>query len=193
MYVNGTTVTAESRDALIQNTIVQPSGVNICPLMPFKVVSGINTTQVVRVDPRTDMATSPEPSRAAFAYSTKPFSSILSIARKQLSRTTIELSTIMPTPRTRALIVMTFKENPTRVIRIRDTRMEVGIELPTIRDALKSPKNRKMMIMEITTAITMVSATSFKESWMESASSLATVMVRSSVICRQKFTTAESI
>ena len=176
MYVNGTTVTAESRDALIQNTIVQPSGVNICPLMPFKVVSGINTTQVVRVDPRTDMATSPEPSRAAFAYSTKPFSSILSIARKQLSRTTIELSTIMPTPRTRALIVMTFKENPTRVIRIRDTRMEVGIELPTIRDALISPKNSQMMTIEITTARTIVCATSMRDDLMLSALSRAISM-----------------
>ena len=80
---------------------------------------------------------------------------------------------------------MIFNVNPARVITIRDMRMEVGMELPTIRDALKSPKNRKMMIMEITTAMTMVSATSFKESRMESASSLATVMVRfSSSPCR---------
>ena len=120
------------------------------------------------------------PSRAAFAYPSAPLSCCLSMALKQLSSTTMELSTIMPTPRTRPLMVMMFSVNPARVITIRDIRMEVGIELPTIRDALKSPKNRKMMIMEITTAITMVSATSFKESWMESASSLATVMVRSS-------------
>ena len=84
----------------------------------------------------------------------------------------------MPTPRTSPLMVMMFKVNPARVITIRDNRMEVGMELPTIRDALKSPKNRKMMIMEMTTAITMVSATSLRESRMESASSRATVMVR---------------
>ena len=67
---------AERSDALIQNTIVQPRGVNICPLMPLMVVNGRKTTQVVSVEPRTDMATTPEPSRAAFAYSTKPRSSI---------------------------------------------------------------------------------------------------------------------
>ena len=78
------------------------------------------------------------------------------MARKQLSKTTMELSTIMPTPRTRALIVMTFKVKPTLVIRIMDTRMEVGIELPTIRDALISPKKSQMMIMEIITARTIV-------------------------------------
>ena len=33
-------------------------------------------------------------------------------------------------------MVMTFREKPADVIRIMDSRMEVGIELPTIRDAL---------------------------------------------------------
>ena len=82
----------------------------------------------------------------------------------------------MPTPRTRALIVMTFKENPTRVIRIRDTRMEVGIELPTIRDALISPKNSQMMTIEITTARTIVCATSMRDDLMLSALSRAISM-----------------
>ena len=129
---------------------------NICPLIPEIRANGINTTQVVRVEPRTDMATRPVPSKDAFAYSTNPRPSILSMARKQLSKTTMELSTIMPTPSTSALMVMTFKVKPTLVIRIRDTRMEVGIELPTIRDALISPKKSQMMIMEIITARTIV-------------------------------------
>ena len=73
MYVNGTTVTAESRDALIQNTIVQPSGVNICPLMPFKSCQRDKYDAGRESRSGTDMATSPEPSRAAFAYSTKAF------------------------------------------------------------------------------------------------------------------------
>ena len=42
----------------------------------------------------------------------------------------------MPTPSTSALIVITFNENPAIVIAIKDIRIEVGIELPTIRDAL---------------------------------------------------------
>ena len=43
---------AEIRDAAIQNTIVNPRGANICPDMPFKSASGINTTQVVTVEPK---------------------------------------------------------------------------------------------------------------------------------------------
>ena len=136
---------------------------NIWPLIPFKNTSGINTTQVVTVEPKMEATTMLVPSRAAFAYPSAPLSCCLSMARKQLSSTTMELSTIMPTPRTRALIVMTFKVKPTLVIRIRDTRMEVGIELPTIRDALISPKNSQMMNIAIMTAMIMVWNTLFKE------------------------------
>ena len=90
------------------------------------------------------------PERAAFAYSRAPFFCEPSRARKQLSSTTMELSTIIPTPRTRPLMVITFKENPKRVMRIRVIRMEVGMELPTIREALKSPKNRNRTTIDKT-------------------------------------------
>ena len=170
---------ADKRDASIQNTIVYPRGLNICPLMPWIVVRGINTTQVVSVPPTMDMTTMLVPSSAAFAYSINPFSLYSSVALKQLSSTTMELSTIMPTPRTRALIVMIFKENPALVSAIKASRMEVGMELPTISDAFQSPKNRKMIAMEMMTASTMVSATSERESTMESAVSLAMVISRS--------------
>ena len=149
---------AEIRDAAIQNTIVNPRGANICPDMPFKSASGINTTQVVTVPPKIDWMTLPVPSSAASIYSRKPCPLW---ERKQLSRTTMELSTIIPTPRTRLPMVTTFNENPMTDIRISAARMDTGIELPTIRDALISPKNRKMMIMEIITAMTMVVVTDF--------------------------------
>ena len=96
----------------------------------------MNTTQVVSVEPTTDMTTILVPERAAFAYSKIPFCSMESSARKQLSRTTMELSTIMPTPRTRPLVVIVFKEKPHAVIKIRDIKIDVGMELPTINDAL---------------------------------------------------------
>ena len=35
-------------------------------------------------------------------------------------------------------------------------RIAIGMEEPTIRDAFQSPKKKKMMAMEITTAIIMV-------------------------------------
>ena len=51
---------------------------------------------------------------------------------------------------------------------IRAARMENGIEVPTIRDALMSPKNRKMITMEIITAATMVFITVPRAELMES-------------------------
>ena len=75
----------------------------------------------------------------------------------------MELSTIIPTPSTRDERVTTFKVKPIALIAINVARIEIGIEVPTIRDALISPKNRKIIIMEIITAITMVSITLFKD------------------------------
>ena len=120
----------------IQNTITYPMEPNICPDMPCRNTSGRKTTQVVTVDPRMDWSTMLVPDREALAYPSRPLSSSVSMALKQLSSTTMELSTIMPTPSTRPLMVMIFREKPALVIRISDTSMEVGMELPTIRDAL---------------------------------------------------------
>ena len=147
--------------------------------MPWTAARGRNTTQVVAVPPIIEASTRLLPSRAALAYPKIPLSRFDSVARKQLSRTTIELSTIIPTPRTRALMVMTFSENPAAVMAIRDSRIDVGIELPTIKEAFKSPKNRKIIIIEIITDSTMVSATSFSESIIVSAVSFTTSTVRS--------------
>ena len=45
---------AENRDAVIQNTMVYPNGLNICPVMPCKNTRGMKTTQVVTVEPMMD-------------------------------------------------------------------------------------------------------------------------------------------
>ena len=90
----------------------------------------------------------------------------------------MELSTIMPTPRVRALMVMTFNVKPMRFIRISAASMDTGIELPTIRDAFMSPKNSHMTAMDITTARIRVSATDSRDSIMESAESLTVTMFR---------------
>ena len=127
---------ADRKEAHIQNTITYPMEPNICPDMPCRNTSGRKTTQVVTVDPRMDWSTMLVPDREALAYPSRPLSSSVSMALKQLSSTTMELSTIMPTPSTRPLMVMIFREKPALVIRISDTSMEVGMELPTIRDAL---------------------------------------------------------
>ena len=127
---------ADKREASIQNTTVKPSGLNIWPVIPWIAARGIKTTQVVMVDPIMEFPTIDVPSRAALLYPRIPLSSPSAVALKQLSSTTMELSTIIPTPRTRALIVMTFREKPAAVIAINAIRIDVGMELPTIRDAL---------------------------------------------------------
>ena len=48
----------------------------------------------------------------------------------------------MPTPSTRLLRVITFKVKPMACININAAKMEMGMEVPTIKDAFTSPKNR---------------------------------------------------
>ena len=62
----------------------------------------------------------------------------------------------MPTPSTRLLRVMTFSENPMALMEIRAAKIEMGMDVPTISDAFRSPKNRNIITMDTTTAITMV-------------------------------------
>lgn len=101
------------------------------------------------------------------------------MALKQLSSTTIELSTIIPTPRVRALMVITLSENPIRSISINAARIDTGMELPTIREALISPKKSHMIIIEITTAMIKVSTTDIRDSIMESDESSTRMIFKS--------------
>ena len=52
--------------------------------------------------------------------------------------------------------------------------MDTGMELPTIREAFRSPKNSQMMTMEMIMASIMVSITELREDMMESLSSSTT-------------------
>ena len=115
----------------------------------------------------------PLPSSAAWRNSANP---LPLVERKQLSRTTMELSTIIPTPRTRPPRVSTFSEKPIVFIAMRAARIEIGMEVPTIRDAFKSPKNRRIITMEITTAAIIVWNTLTKELLISSLLSLITII-----------------
>ena len=117
---------------------------------------GRNTTTVVSVDAATDEVTIRAPSMAA-SRKVK----LRSRLWKQLSRTTIELSTIIPTPMTRPPNETILKENPKAFIRISVVNTETGIELPTIREAFQSPKKInstiiQRMIAEISVLITLL-------------------------------------
>ena len=151
--------------------MVKPRGPKNCPMSPFMKPSGRKTTQVVRVEPRTDSPTVCIDSMAAVCLVFKPTVLYLSMALKQASSTTMELSTIIPTPRTRADIVTILREYPIAHMATSAVRMDRGMEVPTIREAFRSPKNKMIMIMEMITAATMVSKTEVRELLMLSASS----------------------
>ncbi len=175
---------AESREASIQNTMVKPRGLNIWPDMPSRKARGRNTTQVVTVPPMMDCRTVSLPFNAASVYSRNPTPLV---ERKQLSSTTMELSTIIPTPRTRLLRVITFRENPRALMEIRAARMEMGMEVPTIREAFRSPKNRKMITMDTRMAMTMVCITEFREDLIMSLLSLTTTISRLGSAASRRF------
>ena len=59
--------------------------------------------------------------------------------RKHDSRMTMELSTIIPTPKTMDPSVITFREYPLAHIMTNAVRIEIGMEVATIREALTSP------------------------------------------------------
>ena len=115
---------------------------------------------MVAVEPIIDWITMLLPSRAALWNSLKPFPFV---ERKQLSSTTIELSTIIPTPSTRLPKVITLSENPMTLIITRAARIDTGMDVPTIRDAFKSPKNRKITTIDTIIAAIIVCNTLINE------------------------------
>ncbi len=98
-------------------------------------------------------------------------SGFLSFNRKQLSKTTMEESTIMPIAITREPIVTTLSEKPAKLIKINVASSEIGMELPTIRLALKSPKKIKSTSIEKTTPRTNVCPTELNDEIMLSDAS----------------------
>ena len=102
---------------------------------------------VVIVEAMIELVTNFAPSSAASRWV-----SWRSCRWKQLSSTTIELSTIMPTPMMSPPRETTLKEKPIMFIRMRVVSTETGIELPTMREARQSRKKRKSTIMQRMTA-----------------------------------------
>ena len=93
------------------------------------------------------------------AASRKP--GFLSFARKQLSSTTLELSTIIPMAITSAPSVMIFSEKPATAMTITVTSREMGMALPTIRLAFPSPKKINSTSIDRITPMSSVLPTDF--------------------------------
>ena len=89
------------REEIIATTIMTPSWENIWPASPLIMVRGRYTTQVVIVEATILIMTVPAPLTAASRISSSSL-----VALKQLSMTTMELSTIIPIAMTRAPVVM---------------------------------------------------------------------------------------
>ena len=151
-------VIAESSEATMAKAMINPNGLNSWPAIPLIKARGRYTTMVVMVPATMDAVTSFVPSTAA---SNRVLS--LALLRKQLSSTTMELSTIIPTPMTRLAIVMIFNENPAKRIIINAVSTETGMELATIREAFQSPKNRNRITIEMIIAISKVDCTDSRE------------------------------
>ena len=112
------------------------------PAMPWLMDRGTYTTTVVRVPARMDISMVLVPWAAA-SWKERPCSR----KRKQLSRMTMELSTIMPMARIRPVPVRTFMSNPAKFSTMIASSTERGILIPTTRLPFQSPKNRNRTAM----------------------------------------------
>ncbi|KAF5033961.1 hypothetical protein DSECCO2_601170 [anaerobic digester metagenome] len=140
---SGTSVSALISDAVIENTMVNPVSLKSWPAKPSISEMGKNTTMVVAVEAMTEPVTRLAP---AATLSLKLRSSVR--ARKQLSITTIELSTIIPMPTTRPpndimLMVMSKADIMTSA-----AMTEIGIDRPTMSEARHSPKKKNSTTTE---------------------------------------------
>ena len=128
---------------------------------------------MVIIEPVIEFITIPVPSTAA----SKKFLSLFDL--KQLSSTTMDASTIIPIPSTNEPMDIRFSEKPAARISVRATITDIGIELPTISEALISPKNINKTIIESITAIISVLNTSLIDSLIYFELSNIVVMVKS--------------
>ena len=106
----GTSVTATNSDMPSENITTTASCLNITLEIPVRNSSGTNTETCVRMDATIADHTSSEPSIAACRRS---FPSC-SMWRNEFSRTTIDASTIMPTPSANPPKVIVLSVNPAK-------------------------------------------------------------------------------
>ena len=134
----GTTVRATTRDARRAIIIVKQKSSNITEAIPPLSAIGRNTSTVVRVDAITAINISLEPFIAASFAS--PHSCL---TLKIFSRTTIELSTSIPTTRVRAQRVIRFRVISWNFISANVASRDVGIDTAITRVVFIFPRNRK--------------------------------------------------
>ena len=106
----GTSVTATKSDMPSENITTIASCLNMTLEMPVRNSSGTNTEMCVRIEARMADQTSSLPSIAACIRSLPN----CSMWRKEFSSTTIEASTIMPTPSASPPNVIVFSVNPAK-------------------------------------------------------------------------------
>jgi len=139
----GTTVMATASEQRREKLTTMESCLNITPDIPCTKTKGRKTTTVVRVLAMIAAVTSPLPSIAA---GSAPWPS--SRRRKMFSRTTIALSTSMPTPRARPPRVMRLRVNPAKYSSAMVAMMETGmaVAMTSVLRTFRRKKSRTSMV-----------------------------------------------
>ena len=138
-------VSATKRLATSAKITVKASCLKSWPATPTTNIMGKNTTTVVRVDAVMALETSVAPATAA-SFSLVPSS----LCREIFSRTTMALSTSIPTPRARPPRLIMFIESFPMYMKVKTAIIEMGmlkvtiVELFTFRRKNRSTKNAKM-------------------------------------------------
>ena len=109
--------------------------------IPLRKSNGTKTAMCVRIEARIAVQTSSAPSTAACMRGF--FSS--SMCRNVFSSTTIDASTIMPTPSARPPNVIVFNVNPEKYRRANVPTIEIGIDVQMITVDRRFRRKRKMM------------------------------------------------
>ena len=158
-------------EAICEKTTAKARSPNICPATPSTNTIGKNTATVVSVEATTGIATSLVP-RTIDRNGSSPSSR----HRNTLSKTTMALSTRLPTPSASPPSEMMLSVIPERCIGANVARIEIGIVRPMIRVCGRLRRNRYSTITAIRPPCTALSRTSsieflIKTDWSESTCS----------------------
>ncbi len=137
----GTSVRAATKEHISEKATTTESCLNITPDIPRIKTSGRKTTTVVRVLAMMASVTSSVPSIAACSCAC-----CVSRMRKIFSRTTIALSTSIPTPRASPPKVIRLRVKPLKYNRAKVAIMEMGIAVAIITVLRTLRRNTSSMI-----------------------------------------------
>ena len=141
--MSGISVSEENSEHASAMEMVTPTSLSqVVSSVPEPTTRGRKTMRVVAVEAVTAMTTWPAPSRAALRRS--PSSRIL---RSMLSRTTMALSTSIPTASIRPIIERMLRLEPMKYMTPQVAMMENGIDMATMTvESIRRRKNHRLRV-----------------------------------------------